>query len=208
MIEETRLEDAYPDIEGTDAASHQGILYLHQDEHGGVELSPRAQYDLLEFLYQRRYALYKATHLSLGRDDDMPAWIKSGYSATRIIDTTPAEAPSAAPRTSEGNIVFLADGRQIRAHVERSYDQGRIQFEGRQITVERLPRPYDGLGYGELVIIKRAGLMQHGAILHPREYENHMATVPVENGEIMAKYDQATKEWREMTDEEIQSLRK
>jgi hypothetical protein len=85
MIEETRLEDAYPNIEGTDAASHLGILYLNQDEHGGVELSPRAQYDLLEFLYQRRYALYRATHLVLGADN-MPAWIESGASATRIID--------------------------------------------------------------------------------------------------------------------------
>jgi hypothetical protein len=84
MIEETRLEDAYPDIEGTDAASHQGVLYLHQDEHGSVELSPRAQYDLLEFLYQRRYALYRATHLSLG--DDAPGWIQSGKTVTRIID--------------------------------------------------------------------------------------------------------------------------
>ncbi len=69
MIEETRLEDAYPDIEGTDAASHLGILYLNQDEHGGVELSPRAQFDLLEVLYNRRYALYHATHLSLGAND-------------------------------------------------------------------------------------------------------------------------------------------
>jgi len=68
MIEETRLEDAYPDIEGTGAASHMDVLHLHQDEQGGVELSPRAQYDLLEFFYERRYALYRATHLSLGDD--------------------------------------------------------------------------------------------------------------------------------------------
>ncbi len=91
MIEETRLEDAYPDIEGTDAASHLGILYLNQDEHGGVELSPRAQYDLLEFFYQRRYALYQATHLSLGADDT-PAWIQSGNTlATRIINAEQME---------------------------------------------------------------------------------------------------------------------
>lgn len=89
MIEETRLEDAYPDIDGTHAASHLGILYLNQDEHGGVKLSPHAQYDLLEFLYKRRYALYHATHLSLG-GHDAPDWIQSGYSATRIID---AEVP-------------------------------------------------------------------------------------------------------------------
>jgi hypothetical protein len=89
MIEETWLEDAYPDIEGINAASHIGVLHLHQDEHGDVELSPRAQYDLLEFLYERRYTLYRATHLSLG-DDTIPDWIQSGYRATRIID---AEAP-------------------------------------------------------------------------------------------------------------------
>ena len=90
MIEETRLEDAYPDIERTDAASHQGVLYLNQDEHGGVKLSPRAQYELLKFLYERRYALYRATHLVLGADE-MPAWIRSGASATRIIDADPQE---------------------------------------------------------------------------------------------------------------------
>jgi len=85
MIEETRLEDAYLDREKTDATAHMGILYLNQDENGSVELSPRAQYDLLEFLYERRYALYKATHLTFGTDN-MPAWIQNGYSATRIVD--------------------------------------------------------------------------------------------------------------------------
>lgn len=112
--------------------------------------------------------------------------------------------------TGNGSIVYLADGREIRAEVERFYDQGRIQFEGRTITVERLPAPYQYRGYGELVIIKRRGQgnMPQGAVLHLREYENHIANVPVEDGKIMAKYDQTTKEWREMTDEEIQSLRK
>ena len=85
MIEETRLEDAYPDVEGTDAASVMGVLHLHQDEHGSVELSPRAQYDLLEFLYTRRYALYQATHIAFGQNDT-PEWVKSGYNATRIVD--------------------------------------------------------------------------------------------------------------------------
>jgi hypothetical protein len=228
MIEETNLPDAYPDIEATDAASQQGVLYLNQDEHGGVELSPRAQYDLLEFLYARRYALYQATHLSLGANDT-PEWIKSGSAtATRIIDTQPTAAPKTTPRPSEGSIVYLADGREIRAEVERFYDQGRIQFESRTITVERLPRPYDGRGYGELVIIKRPGKTPLGAVLHPHEYVNHIANVPVadieteqarrrypgdvitqsQSGSIMAMYDQTTKEWREMTDEEIQSLRK
>ena len=91
MIEETRLEDAYLELEGgIEGTSRMGVLRLNQDEYGGVKLSPRAQYDLLEFLYQRRYALYRATHLSLGADDT-PAWIQSGYSATRIIDAEHAE---------------------------------------------------------------------------------------------------------------------
>ena len=91
MIEETRLEDAYIELEGgIEGASRMGVLRLNQDEYGSVKLSPRAQYDLLEFLYQRRYALYRATHLVLGADD-MPVWIQSGASATRIIDANPTE---------------------------------------------------------------------------------------------------------------------
>lgn len=91
MIEETRLEDASLKLEGgIEGASQMGVLWLNQDEYGSVKLSPRAQYDLLEFLYQRRYALYHATHLSLG-GDDTPAWVQSGYSATRIIDAEHTE---------------------------------------------------------------------------------------------------------------------
>jgi hypothetical protein len=86
MIEETRLEDASLELEGgIEGASQMGVLWLNQDEYGSVKLSPRAQYDLLEFLFQRRYALYRASHLSLG-DDTTPEWIRSGDSATRIID--------------------------------------------------------------------------------------------------------------------------
>jgi hypothetical protein len=91
MIEETRLEDAYLELEGgIEGASRMGVLRLNQDEYGSVKLSPRAQYDLLEFLYHRRYALYRATHLSLGAND-APDWIQSGYSATRIIDAEQTE---------------------------------------------------------------------------------------------------------------------
>lgn len=131
--------------------------------------------------------------------------------------------------TENGNIVYLADGREIRAEVQRIYDGGTVTFEGRTFTVERLPPPYQYRGYGELVIIKRRnGKMPLGAVLHPREYEHHIANIPVgvieteqarrqypgdiiterKSPSIMAMYDQATKEWREMTDEEIQSLRK
>lgn len=91
MIEETRLEDAYLELEGgIEGASRMGVLWLNQDEYGSVKLSPRAQYDLLEFLYQRRYALYRATHLSLG-EETTPDWIQSGYRTTRIIDAKQTE---------------------------------------------------------------------------------------------------------------------
>ena len=91
MIEETRLEDASIELEGgIEGASRMGVLRLNQDEYGSIKLSPRAQYDLLEFLFQRRYALYRATHLSVG-NDTTPDWILSGYSATRIIDAEQAE---------------------------------------------------------------------------------------------------------------------
>ena len=91
MIEETRLEDAYLELEGgIEGASQMGVLWLNQDEYSSVKLSPRAQYDLLEFLYQRRYALYRATHLSLG-EETTPAWIQSDRSGTRIIDAEQTE---------------------------------------------------------------------------------------------------------------------
>lgn len=91
MIEETKLEDAYLELEGgIEGASRMGVLWLNQDEYGRVKLSPRAQYNLLEFLYQRRYALYRATHLNVG-NDTTPDWIRRGYSATRIIDAEQTE---------------------------------------------------------------------------------------------------------------------
>jgi hypothetical protein len=34
------------------------------------------------------------------------------------------------------------------------------------------------------------------------------ATVPIEHGEILAKYDQAAKGWRVLTDEEIRAQQK
>jgi len=85
MMEQTTLDDASIELEGIEGISQMGFLVLTQDEEGRVELSPRAQYELLEFLYQRRYALYRATHLSFGAND-APDWVKSGYDATRIVD--------------------------------------------------------------------------------------------------------------------------
>jgi len=87
MEENTHLEDENrllgSDMEG---ASHQGTLYLRQ-RASTLELSPQAQWDLLEWLYSRRYALYRATHVAFGQDT-LPAWVQSdANSATRIVDT-------------------------------------------------------------------------------------------------------------------------
>ncbi len=94
MQESTRLEDDWFELEHLEGSSRQGEVYLHQDapEMAGVEtlrLSPRAQYDLLEWLYKRRYPLYMATHLTLG-GLDTPAWIASGKpgNVARIVDAT------------------------------------------------------------------------------------------------------------------------
>lgn len=79
-IHTTRLEDAVFELEGQiEAYSEMGMLHIMQDAIGQVKLSPRAQYDLLEWLYQRRAALYHATHLAIG---NAPEWIE---------DTTPSK---------------------------------------------------------------------------------------------------------------------
>ena len=99
--EMTRLQDERLDLDGDiSASSIMGILYVLQDsthldeESGAIKLSPRAQFELLEWLYQRRYPLYRATHLTLG-DDEMPAWIKSGRAGnvTVVVDAEDAQGP-------------------------------------------------------------------------------------------------------------------
>lgn len=124
------------------------------------------------------------------------------------------------------NLVYLSDGREIRTEVQQFYDSGTATFEGRTITVERLPEPYQHRGYGEVVHIKLLNGKTLGAVLHPLEYEHHLATVPVGDIEttqarrqypgdiitgskspsILAIYDQAPGQWREMTDDEIKKL--
>jgi hypothetical protein len=123
------------------------------------------------------------------------------------------------------NLVYLADGREIRAEVQRHYNSGTIDVDGHAIIVERLARPYEFLGYGELVPIKLKSGETWGAVLQPQEYQHHVATVDVGESEleqvrahnpgdvitsgkstyIMVVYDQATRQWREMTDEEMGS---
>ncbi|SRR5258706_2251738 len=126
------------------------------------------------------------------------------------------------------SLVYLADGREIRVEVQRHGDGGTIEFEGRTITVERLARPYEFLGYGELVPIKLRSGRTWGAVLQPQEYEHHVATIDIGESElklirahnpgdiitsgestaITALYEQETGQWREMTDQEYEKERR
>jgi hypothetical protein len=99
MEETTRLENDHFELEGEIwASSVMGALHLLQgepflDETGALKLSPRAQYDLLKWLYERRYPLYMATTLSLG--DNAPAWIASGKpgNVTTVVDANEYHDP-------------------------------------------------------------------------------------------------------------------
>ena len=126
------------------------------------------------------------------------------------------------------NQVYLADGCEIQAEVQRSSSGGdMVTFEDRAITVERLPPPYHYHGYGEQVHIKLHNGTMLRTVLHPHEYKHHIANVPIgeiestqtrrrypgdiiienkKSPSVMPMYDQVTKEWREMTDEEIKSV--
>lgn len=107
-----------------------------------------------------------------------------------------------------GSIVFLADGRQIRANVERVYNSGTIELDGQTITVEKLAEPYEALGYGEVVVIQRGkGTIPHGAILRPDEYTQGSAHIAIDNSgnPLICQRDQAG-QWRELTAEEYAQM--
>ena len=106
-----------------------------------------------------------------------------------------------------GSLVFLADGREIRAEVERVFDSGTIKFEGKTIRVEKLAEPYDLLGYGEVVVIQREKSMPLGAILRPEEYRKGVASIGLDNSSIplICQRDQAG-QWRELTAEEYAQM--
>jgi hypothetical protein len=71
----TRLDNGFWELDGgIEASSTQGLLHLDQWEVGQIDLSPEAQYDLLQILYARRGALYRATTLDIaGRY--APDWV-------------------------------------------------------------------------------------------------------------------------------------
>ena len=75
MAETARLEDDYLDLDGhIDGKVTRGGLHLVQNKAGEITLTPRAQFELLEWLYARRIALYLVTH-PRRRRSDIPAWI-------------------------------------------------------------------------------------------------------------------------------------
>ncbi len=125
------------------------------------------------------------------------------------------------------NLVYLADGCEITADVQRSYASGTITVDGRTITVERLAPPYEFRGYGELLHIHLVDGTVFGTTLQPQEYERHFAMIDIGAIElerqrrrypgdiltgpqeklIAVAYNEETKQWSEMTDEEMRSRR-
>lgn len=117
------------------------------------------------------------------------------------------------------NLVYLANGREITADVERSYESGTILVEGRTITVERLAPPYEYRGYGELLHIRLADGTVFGTTLQPQEYERHFAMIDIGAIELERRrrqypediltgphekvvsvaYSQETKQWHEVS---------
>jgi hypothetical protein len=90
----TQIKDGFVDLEGgqEEATFRQGILYIRQDAPAmyndeTIQLDARAQMALLKALYERRYALYMGTTLSLG-GNDVPDWIASGKAGnvTVVVD--------------------------------------------------------------------------------------------------------------------------
>ncbi|MDQ2904893.1 MAG: hypothetical protein ABI456_18630 [Ktedonobacteraceae bacterium] len=72
-----------------------GVLLLRQEDIrlvGQVELTVQAQWDLLEWLYARRAALYRATHGVAG-NADIPDWVASDHaSSRRVVDASGDES--------------------------------------------------------------------------------------------------------------------
>jgi hypothetical protein len=90
-----RLEHGFWELDGgIEASSIQGLLHLDQWEVGQIDLSPEAQYDLLQILYARRGALYQATTLDM-----------DGHHAPDWVATDPTIRQRRQITTVEGSIV-------------------------------------------------------------------------------------------------------
>jgi len=128
MEESTRIKDGFVELSGgqQEATFRQGMLYIRQDapamkNRETVQLDPEAQWKLFEALYQRRYALYMATHLLLG--DTVPDWIASGKAGnvTVVVDDKP-ESPYP-PQQPTFHILHEGAGQQSSADFDPLLDE-------------------------------------------------------------------------------------
>jgi hypothetical protein len=130
----------------------------------------------------------------------------------------------------ETSTIYLANGEQVSAHVNGISPDGSgyVLVDGREVKVMPLAAPYKFLGYGEVVTIHLQDGKPFVAVLQPQEYEHHVANIDIgesdlallrahnpgdiitsgESTFITAVYEQATGQWREMTDEEYEKERR
>ena len=131
----------------------------------------------------------------------------------------------------ETSVVYLANGEQVRANVNVVSPEdgsGYVLVHGREIKVMPLPDTWRSFGYGEVVNIQLQTGKTFITVLQPQEYEHHVANVDVgksaldqvrahnpgdiitsgESTMIIAIYEQTTKQWREMREQEYEKERR
>jgi hypothetical protein len=131
----------------------------------------------------------------------------------------------------ETKAIYLANGEQTHAHVTGlsfENESGYVFVHGREVKVMPLPAPWREQGYGEIVSITLQSGEVFNTVLQPQEYEHHVAWIDIGEGglalvrahnpgdiitsgpdnRIIALYDQATGQWREMTEEEYEKERR
>jgi hypothetical protein len=129
-----------------------------------------------------------------------------------------------------GSMIYLADGEQTGAEVNGLSPEdgsGYVLVHGREVKVTPLPAPWRGQGYGEIVSVTLQSGKVFNTVLQPQEYEHHVAWIDTSEGglalvrahnpgdiitsgestTIIAVYDQAIGQWREMTGEEYEKER-
>jgi hypothetical protein len=96
-----RLDNGFWELDGgIEASSRQGLLHLDQWQVGQVDLSPEAQYDLLQILYARRGALYQATTLDIA-GQYAPDWVVTDPVIGQLRQMTTVEGSVAADPTED-----------------------------------------------------------------------------------------------------------
>ncbi len=130
----------------------------------------------------------------------------------------------------ETSTIYLANGEQAVANVNGISPEdgsGYVLVHGREVKVMPLPDVFRYLGYGEVVSITLQNGRVFNTVLQPQEYEHHVAWVDIgesdlalvrahnpgdvitggESAAITAIYEQATGQWREMSDQEYEKER-